>query len=122
MITIFDFPVELYHRITGECLATNVSLANTSWKRLRGLIGRKSLNSGEALWIRPCNGVHTFFMLFAIDVIFLDQELRIVKLIENFRPFRICLPCLKAKTVIELPPHTISKNNLQIGTLLRIVK
>src|SRR5262249_33132053 len=82
--------MKIYHRATGRCLAEEVALANTFFKRLRGLMfRRRRLAEAEALWLRPCNGVHTFWMLFAIDVIFLDQQLRIVKLVENMRPFRL---------------------------------
>ncbi|MGH9845497.1 MAG: DUF192 domain-containing protein [Blastocatellia bacterium] len=97
-------------------------LANTFFKRLRGLMFRRRLPPDEALWLRPCNGVHTFWMLFAIDVIFLDRELRIVKLVENMRPFRVTRPHLAARSVIEVPAHTISRAGLKAGDQLEVAR
>jgi hypothetical protein len=113
--------MKIYHRATGQCLAEEVTLANTFFKRLRGLMFRRRLGEAEAIWLRPCNGVHTFWMLFAIDVIFLDQQLRIVKLVENMRPFRVTSPRLAARSVVELPARTISRASLKVGDQLEIV-
>jgi uncharacterized protein len=112
--------LKLFHRSTGECLAQRVTLAHTSWTRLRGLIGRKNLDPDEVLWIRPCNGVHTFWMRFSIDVVFLDRQFFIVKTIENMRPFCVCLPKFSARSVIEMPAFSISKYKLKIGDQLQI--
>jgi uncharacterized protein len=112
--------MKIYHRATGQCLAEEVTLANTFFKRLRGLMFRRSLAESEALWLRPCNGVHTFWMLFAIDVIFLDRQLRIVKLVENMRPFRVASPKLVASSVVEMPAHTIARASLKVGDQLEI--
>jgi len=114
--------MKIYHRETGQCLAEEVTLANTFLKRLRGLMFRRGLAEAEALWLRPCNGVHTFWMLFAIDVIFLDQQLRIVKLVENMRPFRVTSPMLMARSVVEMSAHTISRASLKVGDQLEIVR
>lgn len=114
--------LKLYHRSTGVCLAENLILANTALTRLRGLLGRASLAPQEALWLRPCNSVHTWWMRFAIDVIFLDRELRIVRLIENLRPFRLTRPSWQAASVVEMTAHSITRLNLQVGEQLRIVK
>lgn len=114
--------MKIYHRATGQCLAEEVTLANTFFKRLRGLMFRRRLAPAEAIWLRPCNGVHTFWMLFAIDVIFLDQQLRIVKLVENMRPFRVTTPQLSARSVLEMPAHTISRASLNVGDQLEIVR
>lgn len=112
--------MKIFHRATGECLAEEVVLANTFLKRLRGLMFRRRLAPIEALWLRPCNGVHTFWMLFAIDVIFLDHELRIVKLVENMRPFRVTKPHLRARSVLEMEAHRISKVGLKVGDQLEV--
>src|SRR5262245_58600440 len=114
--------MKLYHRATGRCLADHVVLANTFFKRLRGLMFRRNLAPADALWLRPCNGVHTFCMLFALYVIFLDGELRIVKLVENMRPFRVTVPYLTARSVIEAPAHTITRSSLKVGDQLEITR
>jgi uncharacterized membrane protein (UPF0127 family) len=125
MITTSDLTLsqlKLYHRTTGKCLAANLVLANTALQRLRGLLGRKALAPGEGLWLRPCSSIHTFWMRFAIDVIFLDRKRRIVKLVENLRPFRLTLPSSQAYSVIELPAHSISAHQLRVGDELGIEK
>jgi uncharacterized membrane protein (UPF0127 family) len=103
-------------------MAENLVLANTALKRLRGLLGRSSLAPHEALWLRPCNSIHTFWMRFAIDVIFLDRTLRIVKMVENLRPFRLTRPAWQAASVIEMAAHSISRLDLHIGDELRVEK
>ena len=112
----------LYHATSGACLAERLEIANTAWTRLCGLMFRRTLAQGHALWIRPCNGVHTFWMRFAIDVIYLDRELRVVRLIENLRPFRLTMPQRTARSVIELPAHTIAQAGIRLGDQLRAVK
>jgi uncharacterized protein len=107
---------------TRRCLAGELALANTFFTRLRGLMFRRRLSPDEALWLRPCNGVHTFWMLFAIDVIFLDRELKIVKLVESMRPFRMTRPHRAARSVIEMPANTISRTGLKIGDRLEVVR
>jgi uncharacterized membrane protein (UPF0127 family) len=114
--------MKIYHCATGQCLAERVVLANTFWTRLRGLLGRRRLATGEALWLRPCNGVHTLGMLFAIDAIFLDAELRIIKLVENLRPFRVTAPHLGARSVLEMSAHSAARAALKVGDQLRLVK
>jgi uncharacterized protein len=114
--------LQFFRRATGECVAARVTLANTALGRLRGLIGRRGLEPGEALWLRPSSGVHTFGMRFAIDVIFLDRELRVVKLVENMRPFRMTLPHLRAASVLEMAAHSAAGAGLRVGDQLRAVR
>lgn len=114
--------LKLYHRATGVCLAENLVLANTAVKRFLGLMGRKALAPNEALWLRPCSSIHTFWMRFAIDVIYLNRQLQIVRLIENVRPFRLTLPAKQTASVIEMSAHSISQHNLRVGDELRVEK
>ncbi|MEY4167146.1 MAG: hypothetical protein RIR52_970 [Acidobacteriota bacterium] len=108
------------HPPTGQCIASSVRLANTFLTRLRGLMFSRRLAPGEGLWLRPCQGVHTFWMFFTIDVIFLDRELRIVRLVENLRPFRATKPHLAAWSVLEVRPGTIAECGLKIGEQLAV--
>jgi len=111
---------KIFQAATEFCLAERVRVARTALARLRGLLGRRGLAAGEALWLRPCNGVHTFGMIFAIDVIFLDRQLKVVKLVENLRPFRFTWPCLAAHSALELKAQTIARAALRVGDQLRI--
>ncbi len=96
-------------------LAENANLADTPFKRIKGLLGRKSLGKGEALIIKPCNSIHTFFMSFPIDVIFVDKKDKIVKTIFGLQPFRLGPIILKSAYVIELSAGIISPESAAVA-------
>ncbi len=101
-------------------LSMNIKKAETVGSRLLGLMFRKSLAEDEGLHIIPCNGIHMFFMRFPIDVVFLDREERVVKIVENLRPWRI-VPIVKgAYSTLELPVGSIQKHKISIGNQLII--
>ncbi len=99
-------------------LAENATLANTPLKRMKGLLGRKSLEDKEALVIKPCNSIHTFFMNFPIDVLFVDKENKIVKIMIGLQPFRLSPVCRFSSYVIELPVGAVSANKAETGDLI----
>lgn len=101
-------------------LADKAELARSGVKRSKGLLGRKKLASGEGMWIIPCEAVHTFFMQFSIDLVYLDRKLRIKKIRSNVRPWRISA-CLTAHSVIELPAGTIRDSGTERGDTLEIM-
>jgi uncharacterized membrane protein (UPF0127 family) len=98
-------------------LATNVEVAGSGVKRSKGLLGRSGLGPGEALWIVPCEAVHTFGMKFPIDLIYLDRHHRIRKIRKNVRPWRMSA-CITAYSVIELAAGAIQENDAQPGDLV----
>jgi len=98
-------------------LATCMEVANSGAKRNKGLLGRKLLTPGEGMWIVPCESVHTFFMQFPIDLIYLDREHRIRKLRSGVPPWRLSA-CLSAHSVLELPAGTINNTNTKPGDKL----
>jgi uncharacterized membrane protein (UPF0127 family) len=109
------------YNLTRECfLNLGVTVADTSFARLKGLIGRLRLRSSEGLWVVPSSGVHTFGVLFPLDLIYLDDHRRVIKVIEYFPTFRIAPLKIKAASVLELPPHTIYSSQTQLGDLLVI--
>jgi hypothetical protein len=99
-------------------LATRVVVANSFFKRLKGLLGCKSLNEGEALIITHSKSIHTFFMRFPIDVLFVDKNNKIVKLIPSLKPFRLTSICFKSAYVVELPSGKIHSSNTSLGDLI----
>lgn len=105
----------------GSSVGENVELADTSLTRMFGLLGRRGLDAGGGLWIKPSSGVHTFFMMFRIDVIGLDRNLKVVKLWRCLAPFRVTSVSLKIQSVVELPCGTIKRSEIQIGDQLEIV-
>jgi uncharacterized membrane protein (UPF0127 family) len=86
----------------GTVLATSATVAGTSETRRTGLLKHTSLPRGEGLLIAPCEGIHTFGMKFAIDVLFLSRERKVLKAVAAMGPRRISL-CLRAHSVLELP-------------------
>ena len=102
----------------GMILADSLDVADTFLKSLVGLIGRSSLGKGNGLWIKPCQSVHTFWMRFPIDVLFLDQKGVVVHFIEYMRPFRISKHVRKARSVLELPAMSIRDSKTQAGDFI----
>src|SRR5439155_835682 len=77
------------------------TVADTTLRRLRGLIGRRELNPGDGIVLRPGWSIHTAFVLFPIDVAFVDADQVVVKVVENLKPFRASV-CRGARDVVEL--------------------
>jgi uncharacterized membrane protein (UPF0127 family) len=109
------------YNATRECfLSLNVKAADTMLSRLRGFIGKFRLGSDEGIWVVPSRGVHTFGLLFPIDLIYLDENHQVVHLVEYFRSFRIGPIRTQAGSVLELPTHTIYSSHTQSGDQLVI--
>ena len=98
-------------------LATSMEIADTGVSRNRGLLGRKALHPGEGLWILPCESVHTFWMQFPIDLVYLDRNKRIKKLRHAVPAWRVSA-CLTAHSVLELPAGTIRATLTELGDTL----
>ncbi|HQA51125.1 MAG TPA: DUF192 domain-containing protein, partial [Syntrophomonadaceae bacterium] len=88
--------------------------AKTYLSRVKGLLGRDSLPADTGLLLKPCKQVHTFFMKFTIDVIFLDKHNKIIHL-ETLKPFKISRYVWKARAVVEFAEGTIERHNLTKG-------
>lgn len=114
---------KLYKTSDGgaELLIEQLNIADGLWSRGKGLLGRKSLLENEALWIVPGNNIHTFFMKFAIDCIFVDKKLEIKKLVPNAEPFRFVGPYWKAFSVFEVRSGFIEIKKLKVGDHLYVV-
>jgi len=98
----------------GTVVAGRVSAAFDSKSRKRGLLGRDGMPEDEALIIAPCNGVHTFFMRFAIDIVFVAKDGSVVKARRGVRPWRIAL-AWRAFAVIEGAPGLIERSGTRPG-------
>ena len=92
-------------------------MADTSAKRRTGLLKHTSLEPGQGLWIVPCEGVHTWFMKFAIDVVFLNKKRQVVKLRKSMGRWRMAMS-LRAHSVLELPAGTLERTGTQKGDQL----
>lgn len=80
---------------------SKVETAETFFTRLKGLLGRESLESGSGLLIKPCNSIHCFFMKFPIDVAFVDKDHKVIKVLPGMKPFSTSPIVTGAKFVIE---------------------
>ena len=101
----------------GTVVCERCLLAETPLARLRGLLGRSGLPSGEGLLLRPAASIHTAFMRFAIDAVFLDRANQVVKVASSLGPWRTAA-CRGARAVLELPAGEANKRGLRPGVSL----
>ncbi|MEN6328166.1 MAG: DUF192 domain-containing protein [Syntrophomonas sp.] len=109
------------NRDNSNIIVEQGELANTFLTRLKGLLGRKSMNPGEGLLICPCDMVHSIGMKMEIDVLFVSQDNRIVNIIEKMAPNRISKHIKNSCYVIELPSGQIARTKTQHGQELCVV-
>ena len=107
---------------TKAIIAEHAELADNVFSRMKGLLFRDSLDTSAALIIKPASSLHTFFMRFSIDIIFLDKQGKILKLSRNVPPSKFVLSVFGAKCAVEFPTGTIDKFSLSIGGQLSIIK
>ena len=98
-------------------LATAADVAGHSAARNKGLLGRTGLPEGGGLWIVPCESVHTFFMKFPIDLVYIDRKKIVKKVRSNVGPWKLSA-CLFAHSIIELPAGTVDSTNTKPGDQL----
>jgi uncharacterized membrane protein (UPF0127 family) len=98
-------------------LATELEVADTGPKRNKGLLGRNGLETGGGLLIVPCESVHTFFMRFSIDLVYLDRGNRVRKVRSAVGPWRLSA-CLSAHSILELPAGVVLSTQTQKGDVL----
>ena len=109
--------IRVLNQTRNTILATAGDVADTSAKRRTGLLKKDKLAPGEGLWIAPCESVHTFFMKFAIDLVYLDKKKQVRKVRHAVPPWRLSA-CLTAHSVLELPAGTIAQSRTQPGDQL----
>ena len=103
----------------GTIVADHVRLADTFWQRLKGLLGTKLLPLGHGLIIKPCSSVHTFGMGYPIDVLFVDDNDCIVKIVDNMLPSKMSMSS-GSKYVVELPAGTAHRTASCVGDILEL--
>jgi len=104
----------LVHRQTSQTISSLVEVAATRRSRRRGLLGRKTMDASEALIIAPCFAIHTAFMQFAIDVVFIDSRGRVLKIVRELPPWRMAI-APRAHAVIELAAGALKSRDLKVG-------
>lgn len=114
--------MRVVNRSRGTVLAEQCELARSFLARGRGLMGRNSLADGAGMLIEPCSSVHTFFMRFPIDVVFLDRKRVVVGLQPAMPPNRPYAGAWRAHATLELPAGVIAATGTQVGDQLHIAE
>jgi uncharacterized protein len=104
----------------GQALITKGRAAGSFIARLRGLIGSRPLATGEGLLIHPCSSIHTHFMGYAIDVLYLNKGHEVVGIDEALAPWRLGRFYRQVRYVLELPAGAARANGVQVGDRLRV--
>jgi hypothetical protein len=110
--------MQIDNQTRRQPLISHGELADTFWSRLRGLMGRSSLEAGEGLVLKGEKSIHTFFMKFPIDVLYVDRSWRVVRLDVAMPPNRLGPFVARAAYVVELPVGAIETTETRVGDQL----
>ncbi len=97
------------------------AIADRARRRMRGLLGRRSLPAGDGMLLQPSPSIHTAFMRFPIDVVFLDRNLRVIKLVEHLPPWHTA-SAMEGRSTLELAAGEIARRHVQVGDQLLTVE
>jgi uncharacterized membrane protein (UPF0127 family) len=113
---------ELFNLTRKTILANQVEFADSFWARTRGLIGRRQISDDFALVIKPCHGIHTLFMSTTIDVAYVSREGRVVRVLHDFKPWRVGPIDWRCNWVIELSAGLARRTGLHATDLVGLVR
>lgn len=112
--------MQLINVDNGHVIAEQLRIADRFWSRFKGLMLTKTFPSCDGLMIQPCQSIHTFFMRYAIDVIYLDQHNEIIDIHYHIKPGQIGKSIRGVKSVVELPIGTLEKTNTKTGQTVQV--
>ena len=110
--------MRVFNQTREQSLITQGRLAKTFWSRLRGLLGAASLQEGEGLILASEKSIHTFFMTFPIDVVYVDRDYKVIRADPNMGPYRLGPFVTRSAYVLEMPVGVISKTATVAGDQL----
>ena len=110
--------MKIINETRNKVLAEEAAVANTTFSRMQGLLGKSDLAQGQGLIIKPASSIHTFFMRFTIDAIFVDKHNRVIAIYPDMTSFRLSGLHLNASLVIELPAGVIRATGTQVGNIV----
>lgn len=110
----------LINKTQNRVLTQDLLVASTLFQRTKGLLGHAKLRSNEMLWILRCNSIHTFFMRFAIDCVFLNKQMLVCSIKSNVPPWRLIVPIFKASSVIEMEAGKAHELKIELGDQLHV--
>lgn len=105
----------------GNVVASRLTIADTFETRRRGYLGRTSIEPGEGMLLTPCYAIHMVGMKFALDVVFLDRELRVVAVYADVPPGALNRSSRKAHSALELPAGTVAAKRVEVGDTLQVL-
>lgn len=114
--------MKIRHMRTGKDIASRVESALTFSKRLIGLMGRSTIPDEQGLYFPGCKSIHTFGMKFAIDVLFLDKEMKITKIVSRLNPNRLAFAPFATRATLELAGGALKKHDLKVGDEIALIK
>lgn len=112
--------MKIYNSTQNNIISEEVKVAENFISRSVGLLSKRFLKEGESLVIKPCCSIHTFFMRFDIDVLFINKKNEIIALYENVKPWQILPIHLSSRYVIELAAGNIFEKNIKKGDIIQI--
>jgi uncharacterized membrane protein (UPF0127 family) len=112
--------LKLINRTRQSQVAAHVRVAESLFARTKGLIGESSLAPQNALWIKHCASIHTCFMSFPIDVVFVDRDLKVKAVYRELPAWRVTWPAWGARSVFEMPAGTLKSTPVEVGDELYV--
>lgn len=112
--------MRVFNQTRNLPLITQGRVANTFWLRLRGLLGAKPLEQGEGLVLVGEKSIHTLFMSFPIDVIYVDKQEQVIRIDANMVPYRLGPFLARSAYVLEMPVGTITRTATAVGDQLKL--
>jgi uncharacterized membrane protein (UPF0127 family) len=106
------------NRQRGTVLGEAIEVADTAVQKVKGLLGRDCLLDGQGLLFKKCSSLHTFFMTFPIDIVFMNKDCKVLKVSHNVKPFHLVAAPLRAYYALELPASAVSKSQTRVGDSL----
>ena len=103
-----------------KTVVNKLEVANSFISRAVGLLGRKGLEEDQGLWIHRCRDIHSWFMRFTFDAVFVDSKLNVLAVHPNLKPWKFVME-FKADSVFELPAGCIQKSQIEVGDQLDVV-
>lgn len=103
----------------GKVVCDRCTLARDTYSRMVGLLGKRGLAEGEGILLQPAGSIHTFFMRFPIDAVFLDRERRVVRIAPSVKPWRAAI-ARRSRSVLELAAGEAARVGLRPGNVLQL--
>jgi uncharacterized membrane protein (UPF0127 family) len=110
----------VFNRSRESFLGVRVAAADTFFARLKGALGRIGMHPLDGIWLVPSRGIHTIGMLFAMDLVYLDAQNRVIHLVEQLGPCRISPIRIRCASILELKTRSIYSSNTRLGDQLVI--